>query len=44
MGEILANKYKLSKINLNHNPLKDDGLKLIANGLMDNDTLRVITL
>ena len=34
----------MSKINLNNNPLKDDGLMAIANGLLENDTLRVITL
>ena len=44
IGKILQNKYKLSKINLNNNPLKDEGLKCIAEGLLDNDTLRVITL
>ena len=44
IGEILSNKYKLSKINLNNNPLRDAGLTAIAEGLMDNDTLRVITL
>ena len=44
VGKILQNKYKLSKINLNNNPLKDEGLKCIADGLLDNDTLRVITL
>ena len=41
---VLSNKYKLSKINLNNNPLRDEGLRDIAEGLMDNDTLRVITL
>lgn len=41
---MLSNKYKLSKINLNNNPLKDNGLESIAHGLLDNDTLRVITL
>ena len=40
----MSNKYKLSKINLNNNPLKDAGLRSIAQGLIDNDTLRVITL
>ena len=30
IGQILANKYKLSKINLNNNPLKDEGLMAIA--------------
>jgi hypothetical protein len=44
IGAILSNKYKLSKINLNNNPLKDEGLIAIANGLLENDTLRVITL
>lgn len=44
IGQILANKYKLSKINLNNNPLRDEGVSSIANGLLDNDTLRVITL
>ena len=29
---------------MNNNPLKDDGLNAIAQGLMENDTLRVITL
>ena len=29
---------------MNNNPLKDNGLECIANGLIDNDTLRVITL
>jgi Ran GTPase-activating protein (RanGAP) involved in mRNA processing and transport len=29
---------------LNNNPLKDEGLISIANGLIENDTLRVITL
>jgi hypothetical protein len=44
IGQVLSNKYKLSKINLNNNPLKDKGLESIAQGLLDNDTLRVITL
>ena len=44
IGKILQNKYKLSKINLNNNPLKDNGLKAISEGLVVNDTLRVITL
>ena len=30
IGRVLANKYKLSKINLNNNPLKDDGLIAVA--------------
>lgn len=29
---------------MNNNPLKDEGLKAISEGLVDNDTLRVITL
>lgn len=29
---------------MNNNPLKDEGLRHIANGLVENDTLRVITL
>lgn len=44
LGNILGNKYKLSKINLNNNLIGDEGLKHVAQGLMENDTLRVITL
>ena len=29
---------------MNNNPLRDEGLKAIAQGLLENDTLRVITL
>ena len=29
---------------MNNNPLRDEGIIAIANGLIDNDTLRVITL
>jgi hypothetical protein len=44
IGGILANKYKLSKLNLNNNPIKDEGLLKISEGLEENETLRVITL
>ena len=35
---------KLSKLNLNQNQIGDDGLKLIAEGIRLNETLRVITI
>lgn len=35
---------KLSKINLNHNPIGDTGLQAISEGIASNETLRVITI
>ena len=44
IAKMLRNKVKLSKLNLNNNPIKDDGAQAIAEGIMHNETLRVITL
>lgn len=44
MGEMLSNKYKLSKLNLNNNPIGDEGFIKIAMGLKEIETLRIITL
>lgn len=41
---MLRNKLKLSKINLNHNPIGDSGMQSISEGIMNNETLRVITI
>ena len=41
---MLSNKFKLSKLNLNNNPLSDDGFIKIAQGLTEIDTLRIITV
>ena len=43
LGEMLSNKFKLSKLNLNNNPVGDEGFIKIANGLSEIDTLRIIT-
>ena len=40
---MLSNKFKLSKLNLNNNPVGDEGFIKIANGLSEIDTLRIIT-
>lgn len=44
LSRTLRNKVKLSKLNLNHNPIGDVGLKAIAEGITMNETLRVITI
>jgi len=41
---MLSNKYKLSKLNLNNNPIGDDGLIKICDGLAKIETLRIITV
>jgi Ran GTPase-activating protein (RanGAP) involved in mRNA processing and transport len=41
---MIANKYKLSKLNLNNNPITDEGFAKIAKGMQDIETLRIITL
>ena len=41
---MLSNKFKLSKLNLNNNPIMDEGFVKIAEGLNDVETLRIITL
>ena len=35
---------KLSKLNLNNNPIGDVGLQVISEGMQFNETLRVITI
>lgn len=44
LGEMLSNKFKLSKLNLNNNPIGDEGFIKVAQGLNDIETLRIITL
>jgi Ran GTPase-activating protein (RanGAP) involved in mRNA processing and transport len=44
LGAMIANKYKLSKLNLNNNPITDEGFAKIAKGMQDIETLRIITL
>jgi Ran GTPase-activating protein (RanGAP) involved in mRNA processing and transport len=44
IAKMLRNKVKLSKLNLNNNPIRDEGAQSIAEGIMYNETLRVITL
>lgn len=39
---MLSNKYKLSKLNLNNNPIGDDGLIKICDGIAKIETLRII--
>jgi Ran GTPase-activating protein (RanGAP) involved in mRNA processing and transport len=41
---MLSNKFKLSKLNLNNNPIGDEGFVKIAEGLNDIETLRIITM
>ena len=41
---MLSNKFKLSKLNLNNNPIGDEGFIKVAEGLNDIETLRIITL
>ncbi len=41
---MITNKYKLSKLNLNNNPITDEGFAKIAKGMQDIETLRIITL
>ena len=33
LGEMISNKYKLSKLNLNLNPIGDEGFSRIARGI-----------
>ena len=40
----MKNKVKLSKLNLSNNPLGDEGLRLLSEGMAHNETLRVVTL
>jgi Ran GTPase-activating protein (RanGAP) involved in mRNA processing and transport len=44
LGEMISNKYKLSKLNLNQNPIGDEGFQRIAKGMTDIETLRIITV
>lgn len=44
IAKCLKNKVKLSKLNLNNNNIGDLGLQMIAEGIMYNETLRVITI
>lgn len=44
LGVMLSNKYKLSKLNLNSNPIGDEGLSKLIAGLKEIETLRIITL
>jgi len=41
---MLSNKFKISKLNINNNPIGDEGFIKIAEGLSDIETLRIITL
>jgi Ran GTPase-activating protein (RanGAP) involved in mRNA processing and transport len=39
---MLSNKYKLSKLNLNNNPINDEGLIKICDGITKIETLRIM--
>ena len=41
---MLSNKYKLSKLNLNNNPIGDEGFVQICNDISKIQTLRIITV
>ena len=41
---MLSNKYKLSKLNLNSNPIGDEGLIKICEGVAKIETLRILTV
>jgi Ran GTPase-activating protein (RanGAP) involved in mRNA processing and transport len=41
---MLLNKYKLSKLHINNNPIGDEGFHKIAVGIQKIETLRIITI
>ena len=44
LGQMLCNKFKLSKLYISNNPIGDDGFHSIAAGLTDIETLRNLKL
>jgi len=44
LGVMLLNKYKLSKLHINNNPIGDEGFHKIAVGIQKIETLRIITI